>query len=255
MKPDKTCVRILFSRIPVPGKVKTRLEPVLSAEQRAAFQEALIIDISQKLLELDGTMMLCHSDEERPTGERGRYFDMLYRRLLSVNPNASRIIAYPQRGDRLGERMSNALADAFATGADSCLLIGSDLPYITSSDIALAERLLDDADIVFGPSSDGGFWLVGMKEPFPELFEDERYSKDDVLTRAQALCEKHGKTVAFAPFSSDVDMPSDFKLLGDRVKVNDARIGKHTARFVRNLFKNESENGPATHSPTEKANC
>ena len=236
MEPNRTCAHILFSRIPVPGKVKTRLEPVLSAEQRAAFQEALIIDISLKLIELDGTMMLCHSDEEGPTGERGRYFDMLYRRLLSVNPNASRIIAYPQRGDRLGERMSNALADAFATGADSCLLMGSDLPYITSSDIALAERLLDDADIVFGPSSDGGFWLVGMKEPFPELFEDERYSKDDVLTRAQALCKKHGKTVALAPFSSDVDVPSDFMLLAERVGVADSRIGRYTSQIVKDLL-------------------
>ena len=264
MEPSWTCARILFSRVPVPGKVKTRLEPVLSTEQRSAFQEALIIDIAQKLFELGSTMMLCYLDEDTPADDGryfdelyshlrsispddGRYFDELYSHLRSIGPDDSRIIAYPQRGDELGKRMSNALADAFETGADACLLIGSDLPYIASSDIARTEQLLADADIVFGPSSDGGFWLVGMKEPFPELFEDERYSKDDVLARALALCAKHGKTVALAPFSSDVDTPDDYLLLVEHVKAGDPRIGKHTIQFV-----NESEDSPATHSPTEK---
>lgn len=236
MEPNRTCAHILFSRIPVPGKVKTRLEPALSAEQCAAFQEALIVDTALKLLKLDHTMMFCYADEEEPANDSGRYFDELYRCLHSTSPGESRVVAYPQRGADLGERMSNAIADAFMTGANACLLLGSDLPYIMPSDIARAEQLLADVDIVFGPSPDGGYWLVGMKEPFPELFVNGRYGQGDVLKQALVICRRHGKTVAFAPSSSDVDNPQDFELLRSRISAGDARIGPHTKQIVVKLF-------------------
>ena len=91
MEPNRTCAHILFSRIPVPGKVKTRLEPALSAEQCAAFQEALIVDTALKLLKLDHTMMFCYADEEEPANDSGRYFDELYRCLHSTSPGESRV--------------------------------------------------------------------------------------------------------------------------------------------------------------------
>ena len=223
---------ILFTRTPFPGLVKTRLASILSPKQRADFQEALIIDTLLKLLAIDDVAYLCCTDERSRIQDGQRHFDEFCERVSEACPAKTRIRPVFQHGEQLGERMSNALSDAFANGAHACLLIGSDLPYITSADIMTAKRLLNDADVVFGPSDDGGYWLVGLKQPFYELFSDERYGRSDVLERALALCAQHGKTVALAPSSSDIDTPDDFELLCKRIRSGDPRIGPHTLRFV-----------------------
>ena len=228
--------RILFTRTPFPGLVKTRLASVLSPEQRAEFQEALIIDTALKLLAIDDAAYLCCTDERSRIPDGQRRFDEFYERVNAACPAKTSIKPSFQHGEQLGESMANAFSDAFANGADACLLIGSDLPYITTADIIAAERLLDDADVVFGPSDDGGYWLVGLKQPFLELFSDERYGTSDVLERALSLCALHGKTVALAPSSPDIDTPDDFEILAERVRAGDARIGSHTLRFFSESF-------------------
>ena len=230
------CAHILFTRVPLPGTVKARLAPALSPSQRALLQEALIVDTAMKLLELDGTVVLCCSDEQQRVSDGQKLYEEFVKRVYDACAARSRMITTRQRGDNLGKRMSNALEDIFDEGADACLLIGSDLPYFSPSDIAAAEQLLESADIVFGPSPDGGYWLVGMKEPFPQLFEDDRYSRCDVLERALAICEGYGKTVAFGPSSQDIDTPKDCEFLLERVALGDERIGARTVQAVEFLL-------------------
>lgn len=229
---------MLFTRIPLPGAVKARLSPVLSPSQRASLQEALVIDTVAKLLELDGTVILCCSDEHQFVSDGHQLYDAFIRRVYDActdSDAAQRLVTMQQRGNDLGNRMSNALKDVLGKDACTCLLLGSDLPYITPSDITVAERLLDDADVVFGPSPDGGYWLVGMKKPFPELFAYEQYGRGDVLEHALEICKRHDKKVAFAPPSSDVDVPQDYKQLRKQVIAGDERIGLHTKQVIANL--------------------
>lgn len=237
-------MHMLFTRVPLPGAVKTRLAPILAPDQRASLQEALIVDTLIKLLELDGNVTLYCSDEQRLVSDGLQLYEAFIKRVYDACDCLdadSRLVTKQQKGVDLGERMSNALEDAFEEGADACLLMGSDLPYITPTDVAAAGHLLESADVVFGPSPDGGYWLVGMKSPFPELFANKQYGQADVLEHALEICRRHGKTIAFAPSSSDVDTPRDCELLHDRVSSGDIRIGPYTKQIVERLFGDMTE--------------
>lgn len=143
---------ILFSRIPVPGRVKTRLMPPLSGAECAALQKAMTLDTAHTLAAMGRDLFLFHSDEGAPA-------------LLDGLPRAARL--FTQSGADLGERMYNAVAAVLAMGYGDCLLLGSDLPFLTAPDVAEAGRVLEGSDVVLCPSPDGGYWLIGMHRPFP----------------------------------------------------------------------------------------
>ena len=97
-----------------------------------------------------------------------------------------------QRGADLGQRMSHAFDDLFALGYSRVALIGSDLPSLPTEHIGAAlHHLQDGADVVLGPSEDGGFYLVGLRSPQPTLFADVTWTTDhvfrDVCNRARSL--------------------------------------------------------------------
>lgn len=82
-------------------------------------------------------------------------------------------IYFPQMGESLGERMYMAIQRVLAKDYGSCVLIGTDVPEIKQADLDYAFRLLDVHDIVLGPTQDGGYYLVGMKKPVREVFENK----------------------------------------------------------------------------------
>lgn len=107
---------ILFTRIPVPGKVKTLLIPFLSGAECAALQKAMTLDTAYTLAALNRDLFVYYSDEGADV-------------LLGGLPDEARLC--PQFGAELGERMYNALEDMLALGYQNCLLLGSDLPFLT----------------------------------------------------------------------------------------------------------------------------
>ncbi|MGE4066962.1 MAG: TIGR04282 family arsenosugar biosynthesis glycosyltransferase [Vicinamibacterales bacterium] len=112
----------------------------------------------------------------------------------------------PQRGGDLGERMHAALADAVASGAASAILIGSDLPTLPPSRVAEAFAALDGgADIVLGPTGDGGYYLVGLREPRPGVFADVPWGTSEVLDRTLARSRTHRLRVSLVEPWHDVD--------------------------------------------------
>lgn len=86
-----------------------------------------------------------------------------------------------QQGADLGVRMNQAFEKAFKQGYRKVILIGSDLPDLSSGDLQQAFKQLDDHDAVVGPASDGGYYLIGLKGPMPELFEKKDWGEDQVL--------------------------------------------------------------------------
>ncbi|HBT94678.1 MAG TPA: hypothetical protein DEB24_00500 [Coriobacteriia bacterium] len=203
---------ILFTRLPIAGQTKTRMTPALSPESCAELQWSLLADLSATL---GGTGDI--------TGESGTAVS--YDLFTCYTPDG-----YPAKLERLhamfeaagffaqvegdlGTRMRSAFAQVFDAGYDHCLLLGSDIPSITAADIDEAWSELESSEVVMGPCDDGGFWLVGLKTPFDELFADGRYGTDDVMERARNICETEARSLALIVQKADLDTVDDLRRL------------------------------------------
>lgn len=196
------------------------------------------------------TRLTAHLPEDRARALRERLFlDTLaaaraagYPVVVSFTPDTAREemrglvgegALTPQRGDDLGTRMRNALIDGFATGAAAVVLIGSDLPTLPPENIVHAFGSLEGegsltaeasakavspadsrCDVVFGPTNDGGFYLVAARAELPDIFGDIEWSRADVLARVAESARRAGLTIAFAREWWDVDEPADLRRLG-----------------------------------------
>ena len=209
---------IQFSRIPVPGKVKTRLMPPLNGAECAALQKAMTLDTAHTLAAMGRDLFLFHSDEGAPA-------------LLDGLPRTARL--FPQSGADLGVRMYNALADTLALGYRGCLLLGSDLPFLRAEDVAEAGRILGRSDVVLCPSPDGGYWLVGMRTPFRPLFQGQRYGTGSVLDDAMACCAAHSLRVGLGPARRDLDTPEDLVWFMKDLKAHASTDTSRTAAWLR----------------------
>jgi hypothetical protein len=118
-----------------------------------------------------------------------------------------------QRGDDLGARLSHAFEDLLADGAPGAIVIGSDVPTLPRAVLVAALERLAGADLVLGPSEDGGYYLIGLREPRAALFADMAWSTegvfDETLRRAGAL----GLDVGLLPAWFDVDTAVDLERL------------------------------------------
>ena len=230
------CAIILFSRVPIEGKVKKRLEPILSASECAVLQEAMALDIASKLATLDVPLLLSYSDEWRGVEGGESIRDAFIVKVSEAASSAPFFKAIRQQGEELGERMAHAMQETFDLGASSCLLMGSDLPCIMRNDIELAQRALSYSDVVLGPTEDGGYWLVGSRTPFPQMFEGKTYGSHTVLTEAVSTCRRYGLSVSLSRETFDVDEPNDYYQLCNQVTMGDFRLGWRTIEAVRHLM-------------------
>ncbi|MGB3180053.1 MAG: TIGR04282 family arsenosugar biosynthesis glycosyltransferase [Cyclobacteriaceae bacterium] len=111
----------------------------------------------------------------------------------------------------LGEKMKDAFARQFADGKEKVVIIGSDCPDLSTELINQAFEQLDRNDVVFGPSEDGGYYLLGMTSLIPMLFENKEWSTDTVLKSSLDDLDKVGKHVALLPELNDIDTEEDLK--------------------------------------------
>ncbi|HEV7931813.1 MAG TPA: TIGR04282 family arsenosugar biosynthesis glycosyltransferase [Actinomadura sp.] len=176
---------LVIAKEPLPGRVKTRLTPPYTPAQAAALAESALADT---LSTVAGTpakrRVLALAGKPGPWLPRG--FEVI-----------------PQRGDGLDERLAYAFADA---GGPS-VLIGMDTPQVTRRTLTRAARSLDDSDAVFGPAADGGFWLLGLRDPDPRLLLGVPMSRPD--TGARQLARLRGLRVATVETLIDVDTAAD----------------------------------------------
>ena len=204
-------VIVLFTRVPVAGAVKARLAPALSPDDRARLQWEMACDCARHIACVPADLAVHYGDEWRraPQGAAVRDAFVASLRDAYAGRDAGGFRAREQRGAGLGARMKDSLAYELGRGAGTCLLMGSDLPEVRPADLAAALDAARSADVVLGPSTDGGYWLVGLHEPFPQLFDRKSYGSASVLQEALATCAAHGRRVALAPTRDDVDTPSD----------------------------------------------
>ncbi len=119
--------------------------------------------------------------------------------------------AVPQGAGNLGNRLARAFQNAFADSCPRVVVIGSDCPYLTADDIRAAFEALAQSEVVLGPATDGGYWLLGMRNFRPELFSGIDWSTSQV--RAQTLARAHaaGLRVTELRQLSDVDTEAEWR--------------------------------------------
>ena len=193
---------ILFTRVPKAGQAKTRLIPALGEHGAAEFQWRLLARLLGEL---------------RHGAEQGLWRLRVYycgtEGLERLRSMAGEGVVFVEQADNadLGARMRAALERELGAGAPAVGLMGSDLPEATASVVAEALGLLEDpaVDVSLCPVEDGGYWFVGLKQPFPQLFKGTTYGGASVFEDALAACAAHGRTVATGPRLHDVDTPED----------------------------------------------
>lgn len=190
---------IVMTRIPEAGRVKTRLIPALGPAGAA--------ELHARLLERTLDTTATHSQSSQVTVEVRYAGDVDTPFPHADRPGIS--LCRPQQGTDLGERLETAVACAVNEQAEEIILIGTDCPDLTPEILALAWQKLRQADVVFGPAHDGGYYLIGMKQLHRELFHKINWGTAQVLSQSLAICRQLGLSISLLPKLSDVDCPED----------------------------------------------
>ncbi len=186
----------LFAKQPVPGQVKTRLTPPLSAEQACLLYQTALRETVTQLLSAGLPLVICYA---------GR------RDWFSENFPGLSLLA--QSGDGLGVRMSNAVQALFAAGAGPVLLAGSDSPDLPISLVEQVLAKLQEKDVATIPCRDGGYAIVGMRRATTELFEEIPWSTPQVLEATRQRSRQLGLTYHETECWDDLDELADLQRL------------------------------------------
>ncbi len=203
---------VVLARAPVPGACKTRLEPLLGPDGCARLQAALIARaVGWAHAAAPGAAHLAHTGAGADLG-----------RLV---PAGTRLFAQVD-GD-LGRRLAAAAARVHVDAGGPVLVVGADVPALGRAHaVAALDDLGHGCDVVLGPSTDGGYYLIGLAEPRPELFalDSRAWGGPDVLRLTLAAAERAGLQVGLLRAERDLDEPADARaLLADPMTAADVR--------------------------------
>jgi rSAM/selenodomain-associated transferase 1 len=189
----------LFAKQPAPGQVKTRLAAETSPQWAAQVAEACLLDTLDKLAGIAAQRVLAFAP---PDAEA--YFAEVVRGRFELMPQVE--------GD-LGQRMAAFFAQQLAAGADRVVLTGADSPSLPTAYIERAFAELEQVDVVLGPATDGGYYLVGCGQRLPPIFDGIPWSSERVLTETVARLVERSWGLALLPPWYDVDTLSDWHTL------------------------------------------
>ncbi len=197
---------VIFAKAPIPGQVKTRLCPPLTADEAATLHGSFVIDMLERTktaaaklkLPLDRYLACAPSST------------LVFFQIMEERHSVKLI---DQVGDDLGARMQQAFATLFGKGYQRVFIVGADIPSLPLDHYKQALALLDTHDIVLGPAMDGGYYLIGLKQPRPELFADIAWSTDRVLAATQEKAASLGLKTTLLPSWRDVDTIEDLQAL------------------------------------------
>ena len=218
----KTCV-IVFAKNPVPNQVKTRLVPSISAEQAAALYTAFLTDWCETLAKLTNVdLVIAYTPVEAQSDLQALIGDD--------------VIYIPQIGADLGERLTSATQWAAEQGNTKILFVGSDSPTLPISYISQALTLLDSRNTVIGPSTDGGYYLIGFSvetlvTTIPHVFEEIAWSTTEVFQQTVGRIYAAKATLGLLPPWYDIDTAEDLAFLHAHIAA--MRLTGDTVQAVR----------------------
>ncbi|MEU8201838.1 TIGR04282 family arsenosugar biosynthesis glycosyltransferase [Streptosporangium sp. NPDC049046] len=182
---------VVIAREPVPGQVKTRLIPPFTAREAAALAAAALEDTLRAVARVPVDRRVLALD-----GAPGPWL-----------PHGFAVL--PQRGEAPDERLAAAFDDAHRLLPVPVVLIGADTPQVTPDMLVYALSMLSAYDAVFGPTTAGGFWLLGLRAPEPTLLLGVPMSEPTVGEIQLRRLEEAGLSVALMPRLTDVDTAAD----------------------------------------------
>ena len=155
-----------------------------------------------------------------------------------------RIHLCDQVGANLGQRMDHALTAVLNRGYAHALLVGTDIPNLSAHHYQRAKALLQAADVVWGPTEDGGYYLVGAKQPVPALFADIPWSTGNVLAQSQARAERAGLVVGLLEPERDLDTFDDVRAML-REDAGKKTLSVRTGNVLHALIQRHGDASPA----------
>jgi len=200
-------VVVVFLRAPEKGRVKTRLARDIGDEKALALYK-IFVQTTLSAVEKSG---LDHIICFFPAAGQAMVEEWL-------GPDH---VYMPQAGDDLGQRMGNAMSRMFDKGAKKVVLTGTDIPDISARHILAALKLLDQNDVVIGPSIDGGYWLIGFhRDGFcSDLFRGVNWGTDSVFSTTIEKCKKAGLSTGILPALQDIDTLEDLQCFNNILPV------------------------------------
>lgn len=210
---------VIMAKVPAAGTVKTRLCPPLAPHEAATLYHAFLLD---KIVQVRSLKAAIPVIAYTPCAGR-RFFAEL----------AADFILMPQQGADLGERLANSLAQLLAAGYRGALAIDSDTPTLPSAYLQQAVDwiAMPEADVVLGPSEDGGYYLIGLNQVHRELFENIAWSTAAVMPQTVQRAAAKGLRIAQLPPWFDVDTPSDLDRLRATLAGMTGQAPRHTRQF------------------------
>ena len=222
-KQDLDIIVGVMAKYPEEGKVKTRLVPPLTYSQATGLYEVILLDTIEAISRLDQfyKKVIFHYPDNK-----GEYFNDI------TGPGW---LVLPQSGKGLGERLKNAFLE-FKDSKSPMIIIGSDSPTLPGQYLINSGDLLSDNDIVLGPTEDGGFYLIAIKDTsgsfIKDIFDNIRWSTSYALSDIIENIKIVNKKFALVGKWYDIDTPDDIKRLISEFGMSDLEKSKNTRLFI-----------------------
>jgi uncharacterized protein len=186
---------IIFVKNPVLGEVKPKLSESLGKEKALHIHTNLINNIAETFANVEVDKFVFYSS------------------LIPEEPkfNSNEYKLRVQEGNNLGERMSQAFNYCFQKKYKHIVFIGTDCPDLEVKDINQSFKLLLTKDVIIGPSSKGGYYLLGLNAPLNALFEDMPWHTDSVFKKTYLEALSHHKKIALLEEKTDIEDLSDLE--------------------------------------------
>ena len=258
---------VIAAKLPLPGKVKTRLSPPLSLNQSAQLYKCFLVDtinIVSTIKEIDRFIALYPklSTEDLSLASLNNIkkledsdvaakptFHSLYESCITSGllqnglPTAYTLIA--QEGVDLGERLISVFEQLFSSGYDSVTIIGSDSPNLPVAFIkkSLNNLKKNSVDVTLGPCKDGGYYLIGLKAFYGDIFKEISWSTSSVFDETIDKIKKLGLCVSVLPEWYDIDNNKDLDFLREAILASPKEIALNTRNFLQDqaIWKTDTE--------------
>lgn len=234
--PRGLCALAVMTKAPRAGQVKTRLVPPLTPKEAAELNKCFLRDTATTISGAATSGDVRGIAVYTPIGSELAYSDIL--------PATFSLL--PQRGEGFGERLYFATGDLFKCGFESVCLIDSDSPTVSAVSFsrAVVELMKPGDRVVLGPSEDGGYYLIGLKNPHRELFERIDWSTERVLDQTRQRAREIWLEVKLLPPGYDVDDEASLRRLCNELlaDITPADIAPHTQKFLRELVARQRLN-------------
>lgn len=217
---------VIMAKEPQPNEVKTRLTPPLDPQTTSKIYHGFLLD---RISQVESLREMEHFVAITPESSGSFFKDIIPKDFTLLR----------QRGKDLGERLSNISNTLFENGYKKIVIMDSDSPNLPSNLITSAFTKLNNVDLVLGPCEDGGYYLIGLNSPEPEIFKNIPWSTSEVSEITKERAKVQGKNISLLRKWYDVDTIED--LIRLKNDLDNYPENPNDMYFCRNTYKIISE--------------